>query len=568
MEKNELKKNSEELRIQAYEELRRRLSIQEELRESEQRYRDIFENAPIGIYQSFLEGNFIKTNPAMAKIFGYSSPAEFIADQTNIPHQLYIIPKKGGKTFRSLPGNSRWVTFEEKVFKKRQNAYFYQKHGPTCPKPKWNSSVFRGLQCGHYEETKRKELFRLEMSRAKELYDLSLIPELPAIRGSEIRIKYIPTEHFGGDVIELRQIDEKNILIFVADVTGHGIPAAMTANTLKSHFKELSETIRNPVTICAILNKTMHCAILNDDIIAAFCARLDLESMSLTYCLCGIPSPLILRKGEKIRLTPTGHPLGVFDDLAVIDSRTISLEYDDVILAFTDGITDVRSANNEVFGIRGIINSIGTDTDCLISDILNSAFLFQRSTKFEDDVILSSIRITENVSESLRNEFCAPDKYVLKFRTRYANIDELNDFFINRIVEKFDISAVSLFRLRISFFEMLMNAIEHGNLEMTNFKQNAEIHDSDMYNTIFRQRLTSDAYGDRLIEIAVSRRDSYLEISLRDDGNGFCVEDIDRLTPKADVGRLRGRGIHLAMMYADQIKYNAKGNEVVLYLSL
>lgn len=567
-ENNDLKAISKELGRKVYEEIHRKLNIQESLRESEQRYQDIFENAPMGIFQSDSEGKFIKVNPAMAKIFGYSSPAELMSDQTDIPHKLYIIPNNGDRSTRRLPGNGSWVTFEEKMYKKDKTPIFIRNTVRIVRNENDFPLYFEGFILDISKEWRQQELFRLEMDRAKELYDLSLIPEIPTLRGLEIRIKYLPTELIGGDVVELRQIDERNILIFIADVTGHGIPAAMTANTLKSHFNEISETDCNPVSICTILNKTMHYVILKDDIIAAFCARLDLENMSMNYCLCGIPSPLILRKGQSIRLKPTGPPLGVFDDLLVIDSLTVSLENDDILLAFTDGITDVRSEKKEVFGIKGVINSVETDTTCLISDILNNAFLFQRTTKFGDDVILLSIRITDNVSEYLWNEFCTPDKAVMKFRTRYMNIDEMNDFFVNHIAEKFDISKDRLFKLRISFFEMLMNAIEHGNLEMTNFKKNPEIYDSDLYNTIFKNRLTSDAYGDRLISIKLLRRADHLEISIRDDGNGFCINDIDNPMSASDLERLQGRGIHLARMYSDQIKYNAKGNEVTLYFYL
>jgi two-component system cell cycle sensor histidine kinase/response regulator CckA len=66
----------------------------EELRTSEKRYRGIFENAPEGIFQTSIEGRFLDANPAMARILGYSSPKELLAELTDIRHQLYAHPEE------------------------------------------------------------------------------------------------------------------------------------------------------------------------------------------------------------------------------------------------------------------------------------------------------------------------------------------------------------------------------------------------------------------------------------------------------------------------------------------
>jgi PAS domain S-box-containing protein len=67
---------------------------EESLRIAEEGYRSIFENALEGIFQSSPEGKFIKANPALAKIYGYDSPAEMMASITNIGEQLYVDPEK------------------------------------------------------------------------------------------------------------------------------------------------------------------------------------------------------------------------------------------------------------------------------------------------------------------------------------------------------------------------------------------------------------------------------------------------------------------------------------------
>src|SRR5438094_3291032 len=67
-------------------------SLYGQVRQAEENYRSIFENAVEGIFQSTLEGRFITVNPAMARILGYESPEEMIAKITDVTHQLYVDP--------------------------------------------------------------------------------------------------------------------------------------------------------------------------------------------------------------------------------------------------------------------------------------------------------------------------------------------------------------------------------------------------------------------------------------------------------------------------------------------
>jgi PAS domain-containing protein len=61
----------------------------EALRRAEQKYRSIFENATEGIFQMTPEGKYLSANPALARMFGYDSPEELLADLTDIGSQLY-----------------------------------------------------------------------------------------------------------------------------------------------------------------------------------------------------------------------------------------------------------------------------------------------------------------------------------------------------------------------------------------------------------------------------------------------------------------------------------------------
>jgi len=88
------------------------------LREAEEKYRSIFENAVEGIYQSTPEGRFISVNPALARIFGYSSPEEMIATLTNIGHQLYVDPDQRDEFVRLVEENHEATELESRIYRK------------------------------------------------------------------------------------------------------------------------------------------------------------------------------------------------------------------------------------------------------------------------------------------------------------------------------------------------------------------------------------------------------------------------------------------------------------------
>jgi PAS domain S-box-containing protein len=95
-----------------------RKRAEEDLRQAEERYRSIFENAPEGIFQSTREGRFITVNPAMAHIHGYESPEEMMASVTNIEEQLYLDPDERKRYISLLEDSGAISNFEMRSVKK------------------------------------------------------------------------------------------------------------------------------------------------------------------------------------------------------------------------------------------------------------------------------------------------------------------------------------------------------------------------------------------------------------------------------------------------------------------
>src|SRR5262249_5578771 len=98
-----------------------RRQAEQALREAEEKYRSIFENAVEGIYQSTPHGNFLHVNPAMAMILGYDSPEDLIISLNDIQHQFYVDPNRRGEFIRMMHEEGALVAFESQVYRKDQS---------------------------------------------------------------------------------------------------------------------------------------------------------------------------------------------------------------------------------------------------------------------------------------------------------------------------------------------------------------------------------------------------------------------------------------------------------------
>ncbi len=173
------------------EERRERRRAQEALREAEEKYRGIFENAVEGIFQTTVDGRFIMANPMMARIYGYDSPEELIRTLQNIEEQLYVEPTRRDDLIRLMQRDGRVFEFE---------AQFYRKDGSKI----WVSMNARAMRNGSGEMigfegtvediTERK---RAEEELRRSLDRLVALHEAGNLLGSTLEPEEIATRLLG-----------------------------------------------------------------------------------------------------------------------------------------------------------------------------------------------------------------------------------------------------------------------------------------------------------------------------------------------------------------------------------
>lgn len=101
-----------------------RKDYENKLRQSEEKYRKIFEGASEGIYQTTIEGRYLNVNPAFARMFGFSSPQEMIDSVEDIGQQLYVDPQTRERMIQMLIDNDKAEGFEAEVYRKDKSKFW------------------------------------------------------------------------------------------------------------------------------------------------------------------------------------------------------------------------------------------------------------------------------------------------------------------------------------------------------------------------------------------------------------------------------------------------------------
>jgi sigma-B regulation protein RsbU (phosphoserine phosphatase) len=199
-----------------------------------------------------------------------------------------------------------------------------------------------------------------ELEMAREI-QLSILPhEVPKIRGLEIVARYLPMSSVAGDFYDFIIVDEKRVGILIADVSGHGLPAALIASMLKVALSAQSPHAFDPARVLSGLNQSL-CGKFKHHFVTAAYVFVDMEKNSMSYAGAGHPPLLLWRKstGNASEVLENGLLLGLFPE-ATYSLIEVALEPGDKALLYTDGILETRSPSEQEFGVdlfKGFLES-------------------------------------------------------------------------------------------------------------------------------------------------------------------------------------------------------------------
>jgi len=178
----------------------------------------------------------------------------------------------------------------------------------------------------------------------------SIIPQsVPKRTGLEIAARYAPMSAVAGDFYDFLEVDEKRLGVLVADVTGHGIPAALIASMLKVAFAGQVAHAHDPARLLAGLNATL-CGKFEEHFVTAAYLFVDLEKSLVRYSAAGHPPLLLTSAASKVQeIEQNGLMLALFPEAAYTSAERLITRGDRCVL-YTDGILEARNSAQEEFG--------------------------------------------------------------------------------------------------------------------------------------------------------------------------------------------------------------------------
>jgi len=235
-----------------------------------------------------------------------------------------------------------------------------------------------------------------ELEIARSIQNQLLPPSIPVIKGLDIGVKFQPALRIGGDIYTVLQIKD-GVVIFLADVVGHGIPAAMIASMVNILFKMFQMLSVDPGLLLRSLNINI-CNMLPQTFVTAVCLYINRYERFVRIARAGHPS-IIMQKhiGEISEHIPKGKALGLKTDNA-FETITLQISPGDKILIYTDGIVEAVNEYQQMFGTERLIeilkntkeNSSAESIETIYSELMH--FVGDVSS-LEDDVTLIMIRI-------------------------------------------------------------------------------------------------------------------------------------------------------------------------------
>jgi serine phosphatase RsbU (regulator of sigma subunit)/pSer/pThr/pTyr-binding forkhead associated (FHA) protein len=245
-----------------------------------------------------------------------------------------------------------------------------------------------------YRETLDKAKMEQEMRIAADI-QRALLPEPQRVGGFfEAVGASLPCRAIGGDFFDYVDLPGGEFGVAVGDVAGKGAPAALLTAVLQGVFASQASSGTGPAMTLSRVNQALIRRSVESRFATAFYAVLS-KSGQLTYCNAGHNPPLLLRRDSVERLETGGLILGLFEH-ATFEEDTISVAPGDILITFSDGVTEALSASGEEYGEERLLACVQANRDQptpeLLEAVLASVRAFTAGAVQSDDVTALVLR--------------------------------------------------------------------------------------------------------------------------------------------------------------------------------
>ncbi len=229
----------------------------------------------------------------------------------------------------------------------------------------------------------------------------SFLPtKMPFIPGYEIADIYIPAQagsQLGGDFYDVIELGNGDLGVVIGDVSGKGVEAAVHTAMAKYMLRGFVHENPDPASVLTRLNNAITRYVHGDLFITLLYGRLFASEKKFVYANGGHEHPLLVNHqiGKYMTLDSTGAALGVVSE-SVYTQNEISLSENDLLIMYTDGVTDSRQSGKflGVEGLQKMVQSVGSTSACELAESVIAELKDYTGCKLRDDVAMLVIKVT------------------------------------------------------------------------------------------------------------------------------------------------------------------------------
>ncbi|HMN48555.1 MAG TPA: SpoIIE family protein phosphatase [Ignavibacteriaceae bacterium] len=253
-------------------------------------------------------------------------------------------------------------------------------------------------------ENRRLFIEALEKQKLEEELDLArdiqrnLLPQkIPYYKNFEISAINLSSKQVGGDYYDVIRLDENNCCIAIADVSGKGVPASLLMANIQAFLQVICKQNVPLDEATGLINDLISQNTSDGRFITFFWGIFNDIKKEVKYVNAGHNPPLLIRDGKITKLSTGGIILGVMKTFIPYKSETVQLKSDDVLILFTDGISEAMNKNGEEFSDEALeklaLSLSGKPAEEILQEIKNEVQHFAEGAPQSDDITLVVIKV-------------------------------------------------------------------------------------------------------------------------------------------------------------------------------
>ncbi len=248
-----------------------------------------------------------------------------------------------------------------------------------------------------FKEALEKQKMEEELEIARDIQRNLLPSFIPQFTSFEIAGENISSKQVGGDYFDIIKLSENNFYVAIADVSGKGVPASLLMANIQAFLKIICTQGIKIDEATGIMNDLITENTSDGRFITFFWSIFDELKKTMTYVNAGHNPPLLIRDNKIIKLDKGGIIFGVMKTFIPYTSEEIQLKENDLIILFTDGITEAMSKNHEEFSDERLeriaLNFTNKSAEEILKSIKKEVQIFTMGAPQSDDLTLVVIKV-------------------------------------------------------------------------------------------------------------------------------------------------------------------------------